>query len=151
MRHLFAKRGAEFPHWSPDGSEVAIFVAMTGWQAHFVDPDDGSFRELAPADAKLEVHCGFGWSPDGRRIACESFGVNDPKRDGICADPLLGRRRPYADYVQPRRRRYPATTPDGGRLVFVRLGLVTGPVGIVFTIRLDGRDLRQISPQTGDR
>jgi hypothetical protein len=51
--------------------------------AHFIDIDTGSFRELAPPDAALETHCGYGWSPDGRRIACEIFGVKDSNRNGI--------------------------------------------------------------------
>jgi Tol biopolymer transport system component len=146
MRDLFA-RGAEFPHWSPGGGEVAIFCCDDGMAAHFVDPDDGSFRELAPPDAKLEVHCGFGWSPDGRRIACESFGVNDPKRDGIYSIGSSDGGGLTRITSNPGGDDIPGDySPDGERLVFVRSDQ-TGPVGI-FTIRLDGRDLRQISPKT---
>lgn len=31
VQRLFSRGQSEFPHWSPDGSQVAIFVAMTVW------------------------------------------------------------------------------------------------------------------------
>ena len=74
--------GAGWPSWSPDGSEVSIFCCGDGMAAHLVDADTGSFRELAPPDPTLEVHCGP-WSADGTRLACESYGMTDPSRNGI--------------------------------------------------------------------
>jgi Tol biopolymer transport system component len=146
MQHLFS-RGSEFPHWSPDGSEVAIFCCDDGMAAHFIDPNTGSFRELAPPDAKLETHCGYGWSPDGRRLACEIFGVNDSNRNGIHSIRASDGGGLARITSNPGGDDIPGDySPDGKRIVFVRLE-PTGPVGI-FTIRLDGRDLRQLSPRT---
>jgi Tol biopolymer transport system component len=95
-------------------------------------------------DPTLETYCGH-WSPGGQRLACESFGVTDPRRNGIYTirssdggglrrvtsnpggDDALG------DY-----------SPDGRRLVFVRSD-ENGPVGL-FVVKLDGSGLRQITP-----
>lgn len=141
---LFAP-GSEFPHWSPDGNQVSIFCCDDGMAAHIVDPDSGSFRELAPPDPTLETHCAQ-WSPDAQRLACESFGMTDPSRNGIYSirssdggglaritsnaggDDIPG------DY-----------SPDGKRLVFVRLD-PDGEVGL-FVTRLGGSGLRQITPR----
>jgi Tol biopolymer transport system component len=146
VQQLFSAHPSNTPHWSPDGSEVAIFCCDDGMAAHFVNPDTGSFREVAPPDPTLETHCGFSWSPDGQRLACESFGVTDPSRNGvysirasdgggltrITSSPPGGGDIP-GDY-----------SPDGKRLVFFR-GDENGPVGL-FVIKLNGSGLRQITP-----
>ena len=76
--------------------------------------------ELAPADETLETHCGQ-WSSDGNRLACESFGVEDPARNGIYTVRVSdgrGLRRvtanPHGDDVPG------AYSPDGRRMVFAR-------------------------------
>jgi Tol biopolymer transport system component len=146
IQHLFS-RGSEFPHWSPDGGELAIFCCDDGMAAHFLDPSTGSFRELPPPDAKLETHCGGGWSPDGQRLACESFGVNDPNRNGIYSIRVSDGGGLARITSNPGGDDIPGDySPDGERLVFLRLR-PTGPLGI-FTIGLNGRDLRQVSPKT---
>src|SRR6266498_4822773 len=48
VQQLFSAHPSNTPHWSPDGSEVAIFCCDDGMAAHFVNPDTGSFREVAP-------------------------------------------------------------------------------------------------------
>jgi len=143
MQELFA-RGAELPHWSPDGSQVSIFCCDDGMAAHIVDPDTGNFRELAPTDPTLEVHCGF-WSSDGTRLACESFGLTDPSRTGVWtirSSDGGGLRQitsnPGGDDIPG------DFSPDGKRLVFLR----TDPNGQVslFVVKLNGTGLRQITP-----
>jgi TolB protein len=146
LRRLFS-RGSEFPHWSPDGKEVAIFCCDDGMAAHFVNPDSGKFRELAPSDDALETHCGTAWSPDGERLLCESFGVTDPKRNGIYsirASDGGGLTRitsnPGGDDVQG------DYSPDGKRVVFVRSN-EAGPIGI-FVINVSGTHLLQLTPRS---
>jgi Tol biopolymer transport system component len=79
-RQLFSNpNGAGLPHWSPDGRQVSIFCCDDGMAAHIVNRNTGAFRELAPPDPTLEVHCGW-WTPDGTRLACESFGPTDHSR-----------------------------------------------------------------------
>ena len=86
MQQLFAGFSG-FPRWSPDGSQVSLLAPCTDGEencaATIVDPDTGTFREFKWPDPALETHCGFGWSPDGTQLACESFGVTDPSRNGI--------------------------------------------------------------------
>jgi Tol biopolymer transport system component len=143
VQPLFA-RGSEFPHWSPDGSQVSIFCCDDGMAAHIVDADGGSFRELAPPDPTLETHCAQ-WSPDARRLACESFGVTDPDRNGVYSIRSSdggGLRRitsnPGGDDIPG------DYSPDGKRLAFVRADR-DGPLGL-FVTRLNGGGLRQITP-----
>ncbi len=144
LRPLFTDEPSELPRWSPDSSEIQIFCCDDGMAAHLVDPDGEGFRTLASTDDALETHCGFAWSPDGERLACENFGVDDPNLNGIYSvratdggdltritsipdgDDLPG------DY-----------SPDGRQLVFMRLE-AGGKVGI-FVSNLDGTGLRQIS------
>jgi Tol biopolymer transport system component len=144
VQELFAQGSPGLPLWSPDGSEVSIQCCGDGMAAHIIDVDTGSFRELAPPDPTLEVHCDQ-WSPDGKRLACESFGVTDPSRNGIYTirasdgrgltritsaaggDDIPG------DY-----------SPNGKRLVFVRTD-ADGQVGL-FVVRVDSTGLRQITP-----
>ena len=79
---LFADGGAG--QWSPDGSEVSIFCCgEPGIVAHIVDVVTGDVRGVETPDPTLELFCGFGWSPDGERLVCEGYGVDDPSRNGI--------------------------------------------------------------------
>ncbi len=137
-------RGSEGPHWSPDGSRLSLFCCDDGMAAHIVDPDGSGFRELAPPDPTLETHCGQ-WSPDAQRLACESFGLTDPSRNGIYSirssdgggltriTSIPGGDDIPGDY-----------SPDGRRLVFARADQ-NGPVGIL-VVKLNGGGLRQITP-----
>jgi Tol biopolymer transport system component len=143
LRRLFA-RGSEFPHWSPDGRQVSILCCDDGMAAHIVDPDSGSFRELAPPDPTLETHCAQ-WSPDAQRLACESFGVTDPSRNGIYSIRSTDGGGLARVTSNPGGDDIPGDySPDGQRLVFVRTD-ENGQAGI-FVASLDGSNLRQITP-----
>ena len=131
-----------FPHWSPDGSEIAVLCCDRA--AVIVDPDTGSFRELAMPDSGLFVACPV-WSPDGSRLACGGFGELDPRRTGIYtirSSDGGGLTRVTsnpggADEVG-------SYAPDGKRLVFARTNR-DGDVGI-YAVRLNGSGLRRITP-----
>jgi hypothetical protein len=135
---------AEFPHWSPDGDLVSIFCCDDGMAAHFVDPETGSFRELAPPDPSLEVHCGE-WSSDGRRVACESFGVDDPRRNGIYSIRTSDGKGLTRITSNPGGEDAPGDySPDGQHLVFIR-SHPNGEVGL-FVVGVDGTDLHRLVP-----
>jgi dipeptidyl aminopeptidase/acylaminoacyl peptidase len=108
VQQLFTHGHSEGPRWSPDGSEVSISTACTDGEedcaATIVDPGTGTFRQFKWPDPTLETNCGK-WAPDGRRLACESFGVTDPERNGIYSIRSSDGGRPDADHVQSRRRR----------------------------------------------
>ncbi len=132
------------PHWSPDGSQVSIFCCNDGMAAHIIDVDTGSFRELAPPDPTLEVHCGP-WSSDGARLACESFGVTDPRRNGIYTIRSSDGGGLTRITSVPGGDDMPGDfSPDGKRLVFIRTD-PSGEVGI-FVVKVNGSGLRQITP-----
>jgi Tol biopolymer transport system component len=141
-------RGAENPRWSPDGSEVSIFCCDDGMAAHLVDPDTGSFRELAPPDPTLEVHCGP-WSADGARLACESFGVTDPSRNGVYAIRSSDGGGLTRITSNPDGGDIPGDySPDGKQLLFGRMD-PTRPAKAnvaLFVINLDGTGLLRITP-----
>ena len=75
--------GAYPGRWSPDGSEVSIFCCDDGGAAHLLNPDTGEVRRLEQADPMLDSYCGAAWSPDGERLSCEAYGVDDPSLNGI--------------------------------------------------------------------
>jgi len=142
-----------FPRWSPDGSQVSLLAPCTDGEENcavtIVDPDTGAFRELKWPDPGLETHCGFGWSPDGRRLACENFGVTDPSRTGIYtirSSDGGGLRRitsnPDGDDIPG------DFSPDGKRLVFFRMD-PSRPAKAneaLFVVNVDGTGVRRITP-----
>lgn len=83
VQQLFTDGPSDGPRWSPDGTEIRIFCCDDGMVAQFINPDSGNLRTLPPPDPTLETFCGGAWSLDGKRLACEVFGVNDPSRNGI--------------------------------------------------------------------
>lgn len=143
-QELFDRVG-EYPTWSPDGSQVSIFCCDDGMAAHIIDADSGSFRELAPPDPTLEIHCGSSWSPDGQRLPCESFGVTDPSRNGIYSIRVSDGGDLEQITSNPGGDDIPGDySPDGRRLVFLR----AQPRGeaSLFVIKLDGTHLVQLTP-----
>jgi Tol biopolymer transport system component len=142
--------GAEGPRWSPDGSRIAVFPHdVDGVSARIVNPDNGTYRDIAnPAPDQLFLPCGL-WSPDAKWLACDGFGSTDDGLNGIytirssdgggltriTSDP--GGEDCPGDY-----------SPNGKHLVFLRANDTTFAL---FTTNTDGRDLRQITPNGNDQ
>ena len=128
QRQLFSDpNGAQLPHWSPDGNLVSIFCCDDGMAAHIVTRSTGAFRELAATDPTLEVHCGW-WTPDGQRLACESFGLTEPSRTGVWTIRASDGGGLMQITSDPGGDDIPGDfAPNGKRLVFVR----TDPAGQV--------------------
>ena len=147
LQELFSEDGSAGPTWSPDGTDIQVFCCDDGMIAHFVDPATGELvRTLSPPpDPSLEVFCGGSWSPDGKRLSCEGFGVDDPSLNGAYTirtsdgGDLQGITSNPGGFDAPG-----DFSPDGGRLVFTRF-VDEQPVG-VFVTDLDGSGLVQISP-----
>lgn len=147
VRLLFAGP-AQGPLWSPDGSEVSLFCCDDGMAAHFVNVATGELRTLPQPDpVALEAFCGAAWSPDGERLTCETFGVDDPSLNGVYSIRVAdggdftritsnpGGNDLAGDY-----------SPDGSQLVFVRFVEEGAPPIGMFVINVDGSGLRQITP-----
>jgi Tol biopolymer transport system component len=141
--------GAEGPHWSPDGSRIAVFPHdVDGVSARIVNPDDGTYRDVANPDPdRLFLPCGL-WSPDGKRLACDGFGSTDGELDGIYT--IRSSDGGGLDRVtaNPDGEDCPGDySPAGKRLVFLRQNDATFAL---FTTKLDGKDVRQITPNSSD-
>jgi TolB protein len=144
--------GAEGPRWSPDGSRIVVFPHDVDASARIVNPDDGSYRDIAnPAPDRFFLPCSGPWSPDGQKLTCSAFS-DDGSLNGIytlrssdgggleritIADPT-GEDCP-GDY-----------SPNGKHLVFLRAADNYANQAL-FTVKVDGKDLRQISPTGSDQ
>lgn len=145
---------SEWPHWSPDGTTVAVFCCHDyRAAAHIVNPDTGKIRDLPLMDPRgLEEDCGSAWSPDGRLIACSNFGLTNPRETGL----WILRSSDGGGMTQLTSNPYGADepgdfSPDGKRLVFLhsvnRAAGSADRVAGLFVISVDGSGLRRISPK----
>jgi Tol biopolymer transport system component len=148
-RQLLSTR-AEGPRWSPDGSRVVVFPQdVDNVSARIANPDDGSYRDIAnPDPARFFLPCNGPWSPDGQRLTCEAF--ND---DGSLNGIYTLRSSDDGDLTRitsdPSGEDCPGDySPNGKRLVFLRANETTFAL---FTIKLDGTGLRQITPSGNDQ
>ena len=120
LRPLF-QRGSELAHWAPWGRQIAIFCCDDGMVAHIINPDTKRFRELPNHYPALELHCGFSWSRDGR-LACEAFGVTDPRLTGIYSMRSRDGRGLRRITTNPGGDDIPGDySPNGRSLVFIRM------------------------------
>jgi Tol biopolymer transport system component len=75
MQPLLPSFTSGSPHWSPDGSEVAVNSSLGvpccdfPYSAVIINPDTGSFRTLAMQDPNVATFCSI-WSPNATRLAC---------------------------------------------------------------------------------
>ena len=135
------------PHWSPDGSEVAIFAPDSAGgetlSATIVNPDTGTYRQLPIPDPALPIGCTW-WSPDGLRLACvgaeqsvngiytirssDGGGLQQVTSNPTGEDNLGG------------------YSPDGKRLLFERT-TAEGDEAL-YTVLVNGGGLKKISPAT---
>ena len=143
---LLFERGASNARWAPDGSTISFFCCDDGMSAHFIDPDTETFRETPPPDPALETHCGFAWSPDGKRLPCETYGLDDPTRNGIYSIRVSDGAGLTRITSNPDGGDIPGDySPDGKRLVFVR-SKNDRPTGL-FVVNVNGSGLRRLTPK----
>lgn len=81
--------GAGSPHWSPDGSRIAVGSALDTpccdifpYSAVIVNLDTGAYRTLPMQSQRVVTFCTI-WSPNARRLACEGFSDNDSSVNGV--------------------------------------------------------------------
>lgn len=152
LRQLFPG-ASEAPHWSPDGSRVAILACadppVCDTAAVIVDPDTGSYRVLTmPDPADLFTPCGV-WSPDARRLACEGDGQTDSNLNGLYTINASD----GGDLTRITSNRGGVDSPidyspDGQQIVFDRVD-PTRPANAnsaLFVVHPDGGGLRRITP-----
>ena len=136
-----------------DGTEIAIFCCDDGMAAHILDAETGALRTLPMPDPGLETFCGGPWSPDGERLICEGFRMDDPDRNGIYTIRAsdgggLKRITTFPPTSSPRTARTsPATTPPTGSSSCSCAPTRKNPPGL-FVTNVDGTGLRRLTPRT---
>ncbi len=142
--------GAEGPRWSPDGSRVVVFPHdVDNVSARLVNPDDGIYRDIVnPNPARFFLPCNGPWSPDGRRLTCEAFS-DDGSQNGIYTLRSSDGRGLTRITSDPGGEDCPGDySPNGKHLVFLRANDTTFAL---FTMKSDGKGLRQITPLGSDQ
>jgi TolB protein len=149
-----APEPSECPRWSPDGTEIATCGTPSGGAARIIDPDTGSYRDLPnPDPADAFIFACAPWSPDGKRLLCETF-WNDPSLNGIYTIRSSDGGGLTRLTSNPNGDDVPGDySPDGKQLVFLRHD-PTRPAGTnraganqaLFVLNLDSGALRRITP-----
>ena len=137
---------AQCPRWSPDGTRVVTCGFPPNGATAIINPDDGSYRMLPMPDPdNLFTACPL-MSPDGARLACESFGENDLSLNGIYTIRTADGGGLTRMTFNPGGDDLPGDySPNGNRLVFARFDHATDPDGI-YTVKSDGTSLRRVTP-----
>ncbi len=147
LRPLFPGHHSQVPHFSPDGTKVAVLSDAAA--AVIIDPSTGTHRIIAmPEPKRLFTPCTI-WSPNGARLACEGQGKTDPSLNGIYTirssdgggltriTSIRGGDDNPIDY-----------SPDGTRLVFGRTdpSRPAGANAALFIVDVAGGPARRITP-----
>jgi TolB protein len=135
----------ECPKWSPDGSRISTCGDATGGVTRLINPDDGSYRIVPSPDATLFLPCAW-WSDGGARLVCETFGLDDPSRNGLYS--LRSSDGGDLTRITSNRGGDDApgdTSPDGKKVVFVRSDADGNNLGM-FVVNTNGGGLKQIMP-----
>ena len=153
---LFPSFPSGAPHWSPDGTEVAVNSGLgipcpptcTG-NTVIVNPDTGDHRVIRPEGIPAVSNFCSIWSPDATHFACDGENDDDPSVNGVYAvrssdgggltritNARGGTDLPI-DY-----------SPDGTQIVFGH----TGPFhtcdkrSVLYVVNVDGSGLHRITP-----
>ncbi len=148
------------PDWSPDGRWIAYMIAPDGDQDHArlakIHPSGTAMTPLSQTCTGWCRSDGFpAWSPWGRGIAFERALGPAPEQENLVAiyviraDGTRARRITHRGVSAAHPRRYidlaPTWAPSGHTLAFERQDNKTGHHA-VFTVGLDGKRLRRITP-----
>jgi WD40 repeat protein len=143
------------PEWSPDGTRLIApaFGSDGRVSTATMNPDGSGFEVFEIPDPTLNVAC-WGWSPDGERLACESWDETRPHRasgiftvdstDGQDLERLTANPFGSSDLTGD-------FSPDGSRYAFIRLndGRKHG-TSALFVVNADGTGVTRLTRWTMD-
>jgi Tol biopolymer transport system component len=148
----FYPGAAEDPHWSPDGSKIALLACVNpplcNTAVAIVDVDSGSVQALAMPDPTLFTACSV-WAPDAQRLACEGFSDDHPRRNGIYSIRTSDGRGLTRITSNPGSEDQPGDySPDGHQIVFLRTDpdRASGVDQALFVKNIDSGGRRRITP-----
>lgn len=167
---LGATEDARHPRWSPDGEQLVFSSCppdVPKCLVQIADADGGNVSMAYDCGDRCFGGDGASWSPNGALLAFTHYDgpvdAGPPSIAGIALGPPGGpfhditRAKQYPDGISDQ---FPRWSPDGQDLVFFREKSVDGTIvhTAVFTIGVDGKGLRQLTPwslnagtPTGDR
>jgi Tol biopolymer transport system component len=149
LQPLFPGFGSISPHWSPDGTQVAVVSGFGTFNPNtvIINPDTGDYRVLQSQGFPVQTFCSL-WSPDATHFACAG-GSEDSTLNGIYTirssdgggltriTDAEGANAIPIDY-----------SPDGTQIVFGRVGPENHCTkrSALYVVNVDGSGLHRITP-----
>jgi Tol biopolymer transport system component len=136
------------PSWSHSGGLLAVTFGGKRIGTATVDANGRAFKRLPIRKANLNSGCGGAWSPNDRRLACESWNDNKPSLDGIYtfssangSDLKRVTSNPLGGHDEPG-----SYSPSGKQLVFGRFDKYGDGIGL-FIVNANGSGLHRLTPK----
>jgi TolB protein len=153
MHSVLGGAEASVPHWSPDGSLLALQTSVDSCppcvETTILNPDTNQTRVIPPPDPSMAIGCSL-WSPDASQFACDGENDNDRSVNGIYTirssdgggltriTNANGQADIPIDY-----------SPDGKQIVFGRVdpnNHSCTTTSALYVVNVDGTGLHQITP-----
>jgi Tol biopolymer transport system component len=149
LQPLFPAFGSISPHWSPDGTQVAVVSGFGTFNPNtvIINPDTGDYRVLPSQGFPVQTFCSL-WSPDASHFACAG-GSEDPTLNGVytirSSDGGGLTRITNAEGASDVPIDY---SPDGTQIVFGRVGPENQCTerSALYVVNVDGSGLHRITP-----